>query len=595
MLHPVKYFLIFILLFSSQLFPQTIESIHVSGNKNFSEEEIIGWSEIKPGDKVFPNLIDTLKSKLALQFGNRGYFHCAFEKTFLENNPDSLKLKLSIAVEEGEPTYVNKMIITGLDSLFSLRIIPMFDYMKGRIFNKFELEENISSALSYFENDGYPFAKIIVSSIYFFSDTLKNEYLADIHLTFDKGINSRIDKIEISGNLSTKDYVILRELRLKTGEEYSQRVIDDISKKLNRLGYFEPVAEPQFFLNPKNDGVLRIEIKEKQTNNFDGIIGYIPGTAPGESGYLTGLVNVSLRNLFGTGRAAAIRWQQYNKSSQDLEIRYLEPWLFNYPFNFTGSFFQRKQDSSYVQRRIEGSIECLATENISASVFLSSEAVIPTQSEVPVFTVFNSNAVTTGINLKIDSRDDPYSPTEGILFLTSYSFSRKKIYGSDQYIAPGTSSNLSADQTNINLQRLTLDLNGFYELFNRQIIALGVHARELRGSFFEISDLFRLGGSNSLRGYQEDQFFGNRISWTNLEYRLLLTKRTFGFLFLDTGYYLRSADPLRNILKNEGYKIGYGLGFNVETNLGVLRVSFALAKGDSFSQGKIHFGIVNEF
>ncbi len=588
MLRLVKYIFISLILLIPNLHSQIIESIKISGNKVFSEEEISNWIGVKPGSQVTPNLIDSIKSKLALQFGSLGYFHGSFENTKLQQTADSSKYKLNIFIKEGEPTYINKLEITGLDSSLNSKILPMFAFIDGRIFNKNEIEGDISTALSYFENNGYPFAKIIISSIYFFTDSLKDEYLANVFLKVDKGIKSQIDKIELSGNSSTKDYVILRELRLKTGEEYSQNSIDKIPTKLNRLGFFEPVSEPQFFLDSKNEGILKIDVKEKQTNTFDGIIGYIPGTTAGESGYITGMVNVSLINLFGTGRAAAIRWQQYNRSSQDLELRYLEPWLFNYPFNFTTRFFQRKQDSSYVQRSIEGSLEYLATENISASMFISSESVIPTQIGSLVTTVNNSNSVTTGINLKIDSRDDPYSPTEGILFMSSYSFSRKKIYGVDESLQPGIPSSL-------NLQRLTLDLDGYYELFSRQVAAIGIHARELRGSYFEISDLFRLGGANSLRGYTEDQFLGNRIAWTNLEYRLLLTKRTFGFLFFDTGYFLRNADPIRNILKNEGFKIGYGLGFNIETNLGVLRVSFALAKGDSFTQGKIHFGIVNQF
>ncbi len=213
---------------------------------------------------------------------------------------------------------------------------------------------------------------------------------------------------------------------------------------------------------------------------------------------------------------------------------------------------------------------------------------IPSQADSLVFTVFNSGSVSTGFNVKVDTRDDPYSPTRGLLFITSYSFSRKKIYGPQQFITSGIS-------TNENLQRFTLDLDLFYKLFNRQIAALGVHGRELQASFYEASDLFRLGGANSLRGYLEDQFLGNRVAWTNFEYRLLLTNRTFGFLFFDTGYYLRSAEPLSNIETTEGFKLGYGLGFNVETSLGVLKVSFALAQGDTFANGKIHFGIVDEF
>ena len=70
---------------------------------------------------------------------------------------------------------------------------------------------------------------------------------------------------------------------------------------------------------------------------------------------------------------------------------------------------------------------------------------------------------------------------------------------------------------------------------------------------------------------------------------------TFAFVFFDTGYYLRNANPSYNIDQISDFKIGYGFGINLETGLGVLGVSFALGKGDSFSEGKIHFGIINEF
>jgi outer membrane protein insertion porin family len=588
MLQRVKYFFILCFVLNTYSFSQTIESLQIKGSKIFTEEDITGWSNVKKGDKFSPGLIDSIKSRLALQLGNRGYLHSSFEKIRISYKPDSLHINIDITVDDGEPTVIRKIIYKDLDSLNAAAVLPFFSFMGGSIFNKYDLEDNISKSLTYFENNGYPFAKITVSSVYFYSDSVKGKYFADIHLNFSREILSRIDRVEINGNASTKDYVILRELHIRSGEEYSQKTIDGIPAKLNKLGFFDPVSKPDYFLNSKNEGTLRIKVKEKVTNNFDGIVGYVPGTGTDQSGYLTGLVNVSMRNLFGTGRAVSINWQQYSRSSQDLELKYLEPWLFNYPFNFTADVFQRKQDSTYVQRKFEGAIEYLATENLTAAFTFSTESVIPNQSDSLVFTVFNSGSVTTGANIKVDTRDDPYSPTGGVLFTTSYSFSRKKIYGPEQFITSDVS-------TNVNLQRFTLDLDLFYELFSRQVAALGIHGRELRASFFEVSDLFRLGGTNSLRGYLEDQFLGNRISWSNFEYRLLLTQRTFGFLFFDTGYYLRSAEPLNNIEKIEGFKLGYGLGFNIETGLGVLKVSFALANGDTFSKGKIHFGIVNEF
>ena len=584
MLHRAKTIIIFFI-FIPSIYSQVIESVDITGGTAFSNSDYRTWTGVSNGTKLFPGIMDSVKSRIAKQLGMMGYLNFKFEDQKFTYSPDSQKVDIALKISEGDPTYVRKININGADSI-DRGVINSLIFQQGHIFNKYDLEGSISETLTYLENNGYPFAKIEIASIDFQKEG--NENVADIYIDIKKERRSTIDKIEVEGNTSTKDYVITRELRIDSGAVYSQEEIADLPNRLNRLRFFEPVDVPQFYLNSKNQGVLVIKVKEKQTNNFDGIIGYIPPVNDNQKGYFTGLVNVIMTNLFGTGRAAAIRWQQFDRNSQELELKYLEPWLFGYPFNINLDLYQRQQDTTYIQRKFNGSLEYLATESISASVSVGTEQIIPTINEVPVFTVYNSSSITTGANLKIDTRDDPYSPTSGLLFINSYSYSRKKINGPLQFITPDT-------KTRINLQRFMLDFEGFYELFQRQVVSLGIHGRELRGSFFENSDLFRLGGTNSLRGYREDQFLGSRILWTNLEYRFLLTRRTFAFLFFDTGYYLREDDPERNILKSEDFLYGYGLGLNLETSLGVLGVSFALGKGDSFSDGKIHFGIINEF
>lgn len=576
--------LVIFLLFTSS-YPQKIQSINVLGNKVFSEKEIINWSGLIPQTELKQNFLDSALAKISYKLSSNGYFHSNFDGCSVDYNQDSSLAYLKLFVDEGEPTYIKSINIIS-DSTHE--IISDFDYLEGRIFNKAEIEEIIEQLLRKYENTGYPFAKVKLTSANFFEDSLNSDYQVNLSIKIEKGVKGTIDKIEIIGNDKTNADVIIRELRIKLGGEYSQRAIEELPSKLNRLRFFEPVSMPQFYIDSDNKGTLLIEVKEKQTNNFDGIIGYLPANRADESGYVTGLINVSLRNIFGTGRSTLIRWQKLDRNSQELELKYLEPWFFNFPFNIIVGFNQRKQDTIYVQRKFEASVEYLATETISASLSLSTEAIIPTESTGNIFKVFNSNSLTTGVALKIDSRDDPYAPTEGIMFNNSYSYSRKRIYGPQQFILPDA-------KTKINLQRISVEFGFFYSFFTRQVAALKVNWRELQGSFFEISDLFRLGGTNSLRGYREDQFLGSRIFWSNLEYRLLLAKRSYVFLFFDTGYYLVNEDPSAKLARQEAFNIGYGLGLNVETALGVIGVSFALAKGDSFSDGKIHFGLVSEF
>ncbi|MGB5288283.1 MAG: POTRA domain-containing protein [Ignavibacteriaceae bacterium] len=581
---------IFLLLitFSVTAFSQKIEKVEVSDNKVFGDEEIKKWAGLNEGQNYFSGILDSSFSRISSVLSYNGYFNFSFEGSHIIFSSDSQQVNIILNVDEGQPTRLKNLFFASSDSLDIENFISSFNYLKGEIFNRTEVELIISNLLTQLENKGFPFAAFNIVSVHLYDDSSSGEHSADLYLRLEEGKVSSIDKIEISGNNSTKDFVIIRELRIDPGEEYSQVKVENLPRRLNKLRYFDPVPVPQFYFDSKNKGVLQINVKERNTNNFDGIIGYVPPAKDNESGYVTGLVNVTLRNIFGTGRAAAIRWQKLTRESQELELKYLEPWLFGYPFNVNAELFQRIQDTTYVQRRIGGALEFLATEDISASAFISTEEIIPTERQVPVFTVYNSSTLTTGLSLKIDLRDDPLAPTGGFLFETGYSFSSKKINGPVEYITPGL-------EINPNLQRITAGFSAFYELFFRNVVAIGVYGKELRGPYFEQSDLWRFGGTRTVRGYREEQFLASRVAWSNLEYRLMLTQRSYAFIFFDAGYYLLEVDPGRGITKNEDVIFGYGVGITVDTAIGLLGVSFALAQGDSFSEGKIHFGIINEF
>jgi len=563
------------------IFSQVINSIEIHGTKIYSEKDYLIWTRISKGTKIFEGIDDSINKNILAALQEQGYYFADVKTILLP--VDSSKINLLINVNENEPAFISniKYNCDGKDSSYLSKI---FSQLFHKIFSKEIFENAVSNVLDYYEDSGYPFASVKINSIYFYSDSSTKKNYADIFLNIDKGIKGIINRIEITGNDKTKDKVILRELGLNIGDEYNQKIIDAIPAKLNKLNFFEHIEIPAYYINNKNEGILKISVKEKVTNNFDGIIGYVPSSGK-EKGYFTGFINLGFRNLFGTGRAALIRWQRENQNTQELELKYSEPWIFNYPFNLSGSIFQRIQDSTYIQRNYEGILEYLATSEISASILINSQSTIPIERKNKIFTVFNSSSITAGMNFKIDTRDDYYSTRKGILFSNSYKYTFKKINGPKEFFSEKT-------KTELELQRLEIDFEFFKELFSNQVAALKVHARQLKGSDIEISDLYLLGGANSLRGYREKQFSGTRILWSNIEYRFLLSNKTYAFLFFDTGYI--SRDYTNENLSGE-FKIGYGFGLNVETGIGILGVSFALAKGDSFSQGKIHFGLISRF
>jgi len=274
----------FLILFCFPFFlsAQTINNTEVNGNTLLSDSEIINLAGAIKGNLFYPGLLDSAKSRIANELVLKGYLNSKFEGSSVTSSEDSHKVDLVINVEEGTPTVVNKVFLTSSDSADLSEINSIFTYLEGEIFNKFEIESNINELLTRMENNSFPFASFTISSVHLYDDTTSNEHFADLNLLLEKGDTSRIDRIKIEGNTSTKDYVIIRELRIETGEGYSQEKVDDLPKRLNKLRFFDPVPAPTFFLDSKNNGVLLINIKEKNTNNFDGIVGYIPAATDDE-------------------------------------------------------------------------------------------------------------------------------------------------------------------------------------------------------------------------------------------------------------------------------------------------------------------------
>ena len=578
-----KYLIILFLFVPLLIKPQVIQNISISGAKIFPDKELQSSINIYKNRKYSEKLIDSLKIRIEKYCSVFGYYHPSISINAAQIT-GSKNYDVKITFEENAPTYFRNIYVQAGSKADSLDALSRFANLRNGIFSSGGVEGVIKSLLTKYENSGYPFALVKITSVIFDTDS-SGRFTADIHIDINRNIFCRIQKIEVEGNTRTDAKLIIRSAGIQPGDIYSQAAVEDAAKQINKLRFFEPVETPSFYINDKNEGVLKIKVKEKETNSFDGIIGYVPAVR-NTGGYFTGFINIGLRNLFGSGRNAGFRWQTETQYTQELELKYSEPWLFNLPFNFETTLFQRKQDTTYVQRNLEVKLEYLAAENFTAGLLVSTQSTIPSVT-LSNSSVSNSTELITGFSLKYDSRDDPYSPTNGIYFNNIYKFIRKTITAG---LNPATNQ-AGSD----NFQRIEIDLNLYYSFFENQVAALSLHARELQSSNIEPSDYYFLGGTNTLRGYLEKQFAGNRLLWSNLEYRFLYSSRSFGFIFLDTGYFLRNENEAKNISGLSGFKVGYGLGINFETSLGVMSISFALANGDSFNQGKIHFGLLNEF
>jgi hemolysin activation/secretion protein len=110
-----------------------------------------------------------------------------------------------------------------------------------------------------------------------------------------------------------------------------------------------------------------------------------------------------------------------------------------------------------------------------------------------------------------------------------------------------------------------------------------------------ISDLFRLGGLKSLRGFNENYFFAKSFAISNIEYRYFYEPESYFVLFYDQGYLVNQHGKK----SRTDLPLGLGGGINLKTDVGVIQIYYSMGSSRdqpfSFNYSKVHFGIVNRF
>jgi outer membrane protein insertion porin family len=265
---------------------------------------------------------------------------------------------LTIPIEEGDRyklgsiTFKNGKAVTNMKALRGL--FPMKD---GEIVNVANLRkglENLRKAygeLGYINFTGLPDTKI--------NDEKK---IIDIEVDLDEGKPYSVRRIEFTGNTTTRDKVIRRELAVEEGNVYNSRLWEFSLLRLNQLQYFEPLKPEQDSETRRNDAEgtvdLTLKVKEKGKNSI-GLTGGVSGLA----GSFIGL-NYETNNFLGLGETLRVE-ANVGSRERNLLFGFTEPYLFDRPLQFGFTVFTRKYD--YNQAK-ENSIALNQQLNLPQSV-----------------------------------------------------------------------------------------------------------------------------------------------------------------------------------------------------------------------------------
>ncbi len=469
-----------------------------------------------------------------------------------------------------------EMTLPEIEALMSTRV--------GRILKPPTLLADIDRILRAYELKGYPFAAIEIEEINIIGE---NSGL-DVRLKIDEGRRVKINDIVLSGAKRTSIAFVQQVTGLRKGQWLDQD-LDEVYRDLLATQFFAQVGAPRLIAIGQEEVIVQIPVVEETPGSFDLVLGYQPASAGSRNQGLVGNGHLSLRNMFGAGRRIALRLNRLPGQISSVTADFADPFLFGLPFSLEGGFEGLQQDSTYGQQAYRGAVGYRISGGLETFLTISREVTKPGRAGLSLQNnlqrIPRSEVVFAGLSFRYTRVDSPLNPRRGLRVETRLERGRKMRTGLQREASGDTVS----VRTVVRQERLVLSGRLFIPTFSRQTFVLGNDTRVLASKDFDTSDLFRLGGAQTLRGYDEDRFRGRLVSRSLVEYRYLFDRESYAYLFFDLGYVDQPATP--ELVAMRDIYPGYGLGMQFETGIGLINTSLALSTNDNPSQAKVHVGL----
>lgn len=443
---------------------------------------------------------------------------------------------------------------------------------RGKVFTKSAIDSLFQSIIRLSEREGYPFAEVGLDHL----DVNGNFISAS--LIYTSGEVIVYGPLKVEGQLFKPSF-LQNYLMIREGLRYNQEEVQEIPQRMNAFLFSSLITSPVVEFKGSK-AVVSVHPKRKASNLIDGIIGVLPNER-GEGLRITGQVDLELSNLFRSAKSFELHWRSFQIKTQDLNLKYEHPALFGSALDATLQFELLKQDTTFLNRRLLAAFQTRSFKKQSVGFFLDLNG-SSSIGENRSIQSFSMNYV--GGRYRLSTLDRPQRPLKGIYIEGTGAIGLKAIQNS----AFDSLSNSTQGRGVLNAQFYHKP-SGSLQLFGR------LNAGILFNDLLFINDAFRIGGLQSLRGFNENEFFATRFTTISAELRLLLASEGYLYTFFDQGFLsLEAAEQA-----NSDTPFGFGVGALLNTGSGMLNLAFALGRSNSqplsIDFSKIHFGYVVVF
>jgi len=493
-----------------------LSDIYISGTKFYSELDIKRFILSSEIDCVaWANQSGLFREEMInqdLSLITQNYLKNGFIKVFIEkpdvtliHNPDYSRVDVRLNITEGDQYYSGKISVSGDILGEKEKLMEGLLLEEGEIYNPFLQNRDRSGISEIYHERGYAFVRVVPET-----KVQKETKTVDVTYRILKGEKAYIGRLEIAGNIETRDHVIRREFELQEEELFNGKKLRLSQENLNRLGFFQSGVILERSPRDQEDNLLDImaRLKEAQTGTFQAQLGYSDF-----SGF-SGGVTLSKGNLLGSGRTLRLSAQFAEQSvQQKFDITLIDPRLFD--SQVSGSIFASR---SKVQDSTEFGRGIITENNYGFSLAM------------PLY--FRNLRFGTQISsldrIFSDSGDDIYkhsvSPSLTYNTVNHPVFPSGGLKTSFRVIQTGTPFG-----GNIQLREYRLQYQQFWAMNQNNTLILMAKGRfgllqEQGGSPIPSEDRYRIGGIDSVRGHYYYRIagpYGPSEQLRNREYRVI--------------------------------------------------------------------------
>ena len=443
-----------------------------------------------------------------------------------------------------------------------------------------------SQLLSFYENNGYPFAEVWLDSL----QTISNKVEAKVYITPNQNII--IDTLRLVGNGKINQGFITSYLGIKKNQNYNESKVLSISKRLEDLP-FVSVAKPHEVIFAADRAKINVFLEKKNANQFDGIIGFLPNASTGKI-QLTGDFKLNLLNALKNGETFNFNYRGLPSQSQELVLKLIYPYIFKSQIGFDFDFQLFKRDTSFLNlnSRIAFAYNFNSSQKISFYLenFTGNQIANQTANTGQFPSFANIKSIYYGLAATSNKLDDKITPLKGWDLVLQTSVGNRKVNPTEN-LKP---LNLINPQQSIQY-KIQADLKYFLKLSAKSTLYFHNLLAYISGNNLFENEGFRIGGFKTIRGFDEQTINITSFLVQTIEYRYLIEKNSYLNIFYDQAFTQQSFINQ----KGNDKPLGIGLGITFQTKVGIASLNYALGKQKNnplnLQNGKIHFGIVSYF